>query len=95
MLRLVSALLHREVGEAVPAKTPDLRLPEFCVVGALLGCMLALSVWPAAVSKHSFACLEQPPVSSAGISSQSTAQVGLACLPGASGSTGATTGSAK
>ena len=95
MLRLVSALLHREVGEAVPAKTPDLRLPEFCVVGALLACMLALSVWPAAISKHSFACLKQPAATTAGTSSQTRAQIGLACVPRASNSTGATTGAPK
>jgi len=95
MLRLVSALLHREVGEAVPAKTPDLRLPEFCVIGALLACMLALSVWPAAISKHSFACLKQPAATTAGTSSQTRAQIGLACVPRASNSTGATTGAPK
>jgi len=80
MLRLVSALLHREVGEAVPAKTPDLRLPEFCVIGALLACMLALSVWPAAISKHSFACLKQPAATTAGVSNQTKAQIGLSCV---------------
>jgi NADH-quinone oxidoreductase subunit M len=82
MLRLVSALLHREVGEAVPAKTPDLRLSELCVVGALLACMLALSVWPAAVSKHSFACLKQPALTSSEISNQTKAQIGLTCVVG-------------
>ncbi len=95
MLRLVSALLHREVGEAVPEKTPDVLLPELCVIGALLACMLALSVWPAAISKHSFACLERPAVTSAGVSSQTTAQVGLVCVPKASNSTSATTGSGQ
>ena len=95
MLRLVSALLHREVGEAVTKKAPDVLLPELCVIGALLGCMLALSVWPAAISKHSFACLSQPPVTSAGISSQSKAQVGLACVPGTGSTTATTTGTAK
>jgi len=94
MLRLVSALLHREVGEAVPKKAPDVCLPELCIVGALLACMIALSVWPAAISKHSFACLKQPALTSAGVSKQSTAQVGLACVPGTSNSTG-TTGAAQ
>jgi NADH-quinone oxidoreductase subunit M len=89
MLRLVSALLHREVGEAVSKKAPDVLLPELCVIGALLGCMLALSVWPAAVSKNSFACLEP-----AATSGQVAAQVGLACVPGTSTTT-TTTGTAK
>jgi NADH:ubiquinone oxidoreductase subunit 4 (subunit M) len=89
MLRLVSALLHREVGEAVSKKAPDVLLPELCVIGALLGCMLALSIWPAAVSKNSFACLEP-----AATSGRVTAQVGLACVPGTSTTT-TTTGTAK
>ena len=95
MLRLVSALLHREIGEAVPHKAPDIRLPELCVIGALVGCMLALSVWPAAISKHSFACLKQPATTSAGTSSQTTLQVGLACVPGTGSTTATTTGAAK
>ena len=36
MLRLVSAVLHREPGEAVPEQAPDLRPAELCIVGALL-----------------------------------------------------------
>jgi NADH-quinone oxidoreductase subunit M len=95
MLRLISALLHRESGEAVPEKAPDVLLPELYVIGVLLACMLALSVWPAAVSKHSFACLEQPAVTSAGVPNQTAAQFGLTCLPKASSSSGATTGAAK
>ncbi len=94
MLRLISALLHREVGEAVPKTAPDVRLPELCVIGALLACMLALSVWPAAISKHSFSCLEQPAVTSSGVTDQKTAQVGLACVPKASNTT-ATTGTGQ
>ena len=92
MLRLISALLHREVGEAVTKKTPDLLLPELCVIGALLGCMLALSVWPSAVSKHSFACLQPPAATATGSANQTKAQVGLACIPGPGS---ATTGAAK
>jgi len=95
MLRLISAVLHREVGEAVPKKSPDIRVPELCVIGALLACMLALSVWPAAISDRSFACLKPPAATAAGTSNQTTAQVGLVCLPGASSSAGATTGTAK
>jgi len=95
MLRLVSALLHREIGAAVPQKAPDARLPELCVIGALVGCMLALSVWPAAISKHSFACLKQPAATSAGAPSQTTLQVGLACVPKTSSSTATTTGATE
>ena len=91
MLRLVSALLHREVGEAVPKKASDVRLPELCVIGALIACMLALSVWPAAISKHSFTCIEQPAATSAGTANQSTAQVGLACVSRVSNPTSTTT----
>jgi NADH-quinone oxidoreductase subunit M len=79
MLRLVSAVLHREVGEAVPKKAPDVRPAELCVIGALLAAMLALSVWPAAISKHSFASLE--PVQVTSPSSPTPAQFGLACVP--------------
>ena len=95
MLRLVSALLHREVGEAVSKKAPDVRLPELCVIGALIACMLALSVWPAAISKHSFTCIEQPAATSAGTANQSTAQVGLACVSRLSNPTSTTTGTAQ
>jgi NADH-quinone oxidoreductase subunit M len=54
MLRLISAVLHREVGPAVPEAALDLRPGELAVVVPLVACLLALSVWPAAVSEHSF-----------------------------------------
>ena len=59
MLRLVSAVLHREPGEAVPEKAPDLRRSELSIVGALVIGMLALSVWPAGIGKHAFACINE------------------------------------
>jgi NADH-quinone oxidoreductase subunit M len=55
MLRLISAVLHREVGSAVPDAALDLRPAELAIVVPLVACLLALSVWPAAVSEHSFA----------------------------------------
>ena len=53
-LRLISAVLHREVGPAVPAAALDLRPAELGVTVPLLACLLALSVWPAAITQHSF-----------------------------------------
>jgi NADH-quinone oxidoreductase subunit M len=54
VLRLVSAVLHREVGPAVSDAALDLRPAELGVTVPLLACLLALSVWPAAISEHSF-----------------------------------------
>jgi NADH-quinone oxidoreductase subunit M len=86
MLRLISAVLHREVGEAVAEKQiPDVRPAEMIVVGALLAAMLALSVWPSAVSKRSFACVK----------TGKATEVGLVCVPGSPASSGATTGGAE
>ncbi|MGD0167572.1 MAG: NADH-quinone oxidoreductase subunit M [Gaiellaceae bacterium] len=79
MLRLVSAVLHREVGEAVSAEARDLGPTELCIVGSLLVAMLALSVWPTGISRRSWACLSQTQT----ISTQSPppgAQVGLYCV---------------
>ena len=55
-LRLISAVLHREPGEAAAEQAHDMRPAELCIVGALLAGMLAISVWPAGIAKHSFAC---------------------------------------
>jgi NADH-quinone oxidoreductase subunit M len=54
MLRLISAVLHRDRGHAVPEGTRDLRVPELGILLPLVGLLLALSVWPAAVSERSF-----------------------------------------
>jgi len=54
MLRLISAVLHREVGPAVSDAALDLRPAELGVVVPLVACLLALSAWPAAISEHSF-----------------------------------------
>jgi NADH-quinone oxidoreductase subunit M len=60
MLRLISAVLHQEVGPAVPDAALDLRPGELAIVVPLVLCLLALSVWPAAVSEHSFPSANVP-----------------------------------
>jgi NADH-quinone oxidoreductase subunit M len=54
VLRLVSAILHREVGPSVSDAALDLRPAELGVVVPLVACLLALSAWPAAITEHSF-----------------------------------------
>jgi NADH-quinone oxidoreductase subunit M len=54
VLRLISAALHREVGPAVTDAALDLRPAELGVTVPLVACLLALSVYPAAVTQHSF-----------------------------------------
>src|SRR5947208_9206580 len=54
VLRLISAVLHREVGPAVSDAALDLRPAELGVTVPLVACLLALSAYPAAVSQHSF-----------------------------------------
>jgi NADH-quinone oxidoreductase subunit M len=54
MLRLISAVLHRDVGPAVSDAALDLRPAELGVTVPLVACLLALSVYPAAVTQHSF-----------------------------------------
>ena len=54
MLRLISGVLHREVGSAVSDAARDLVPGELAVLVPLVACLLALSVWPAAISEHSF-----------------------------------------
>jgi NADH-quinone oxidoreductase subunit M len=54
MLRMISAVLHQDVGSAVPDAALDLRPGELAVVVPLVGVLLALSAWPAAISQRSF-----------------------------------------
>src|SRR3954454_2397886 len=54
MLRLISAVLHREPGPAVTPAALDLRPAELAAIVLLLACLLALSVWPAAITERSF-----------------------------------------
>lgn len=53
MLRLISAVLHRDVGPAVSDAALDLRGGELAIVVPLVALLLALSAWPAAISSHS------------------------------------------
>jgi NADH-quinone oxidoreductase subunit M len=55
MLRLISGVLHQEPGPAVSDLALDLRPAELGVTVPLLACLLALSAWPAAISRHAFA----------------------------------------
>jgi NADH-quinone oxidoreductase subunit M len=55
MLRLISAVLHRDAGPAVHDAALDLRPAELGVAVPLVACLLALSAWPAAISGHAFA----------------------------------------
>ena len=52
MLRLISAVLHGQVGSAVPDEALDLRPAELAVVVPLVALLLVLSAWPAAVTDH-------------------------------------------
>ena len=54
MLRLISAVLHRQRGGLVTEDALDLRPAELGVIVPLVACLIALSVWPAAISGHSF-----------------------------------------
>jgi NADH-quinone oxidoreductase subunit M len=53
-LRLVSAVLHQDVGPAVPDSALDLRLGELAVVVPLVLCLLGLSAYPNLISGHAF-----------------------------------------
>src|SRR6476620_10060604 len=50
MLRLISAVLHKDPGPAVPDSALDLRPAEIGIGVPLVACLLALSAWPAAIS---------------------------------------------
>jgi NADH-quinone oxidoreductase subunit M len=54
ILRLISAVLHQEVGPAVSDAALDLRGAELAIVVPLVGILLALSAWPAGISHHAF-----------------------------------------
>lgn len=54
MLRLISAVLHEDVGTAVPEAALDLRPAEIGIVVPLVAVLLFLSFWPAAITDHSF-----------------------------------------
>jgi NADH-quinone oxidoreductase subunit M len=62
-LRLISGVLHRAGGDSVRDEALDLRLGELALVVPLVAILLALSVWPSAITEHSFP--DAPPVSEA------------------------------
>jgi NADH:ubiquinone oxidoreductase subunit 4 (subunit M) len=55
MLRLISAVLHETPGPAVSLAALDLRPAELGVLVPLVGCLLFLSAWPAAITDRAFA----------------------------------------
>jgi NADH-quinone oxidoreductase subunit M len=55
MLRAISGVLHEARGSLVRDEALDLRGGELALVVPLVGVLLALSAWPAAISHHSFA----------------------------------------
>ncbi|MEP6813553.1 MAG: NADH-quinone oxidoreductase subunit M [Actinomycetota bacterium] len=55
MLRAISAVLHEARGSTVTDDALDLRPGELALVVPIVGVLLALSVWPASISHHSFA----------------------------------------
>jgi NADH-quinone oxidoreductase subunit M len=54
ILRVISAVLHERPGSAVGEEALDLRPAEVGILVPLVACLLALSVWPAAISDRSF-----------------------------------------
>ena len=54
MLRVISAVLHRDPGPAVDEEARDLRAAEVGVVLPLVAVLLVLSFWPAGITDHSF-----------------------------------------
>jgi NADH-quinone oxidoreductase subunit M len=61
MLRLISAVLHRDVGPSVTEAARDLRLGELAITVPLLAILLALSAWPAGITDRAFG-LDKSPV---------------------------------
>jgi hypothetical protein len=54
MLRAISAVLHQDVGPAVPDSALDLRQGELAVVVPLVLCLIGLSAYPNLISGHAF-----------------------------------------
>ncbi len=54
MLRLISAVLHEDVGTSVHEEALDLRPAEVGMVGALVAALLVLSFWPAGITDRVF-----------------------------------------
>jgi NADH-quinone oxidoreductase subunit M len=54
MLRLISAVLHEDIGSAVPEQALDLRPAEIGIIVPLVAVLLALSFWPAGITDRIF-----------------------------------------
>jgi NADH-quinone oxidoreductase subunit M len=54
-LRLISAVLHERSGPSVSEAALDLRPAELAILVPLIGLLLFLSAWPAAISERAFA----------------------------------------
>jgi NADH-quinone oxidoreductase subunit M len=65
VLRAISAVLHQDVGPAVPEAALDLRAGELAVVVPLVVCLLALSAYPNLISGHAFGGNSPPSLSEA------------------------------
>jgi NADH-quinone oxidoreductase subunit M len=72
MLRAISAVLHREVGSAVPESALDLRIGELGVVVPLLACLIGLSAWPNLITQRAFGGQGKPGFTT--VSASATAQ---------------------
>jgi NADH-quinone oxidoreductase subunit M len=58
MLRLISAVLHQDVGPAVSEAALDLRSAELAVIVPLVAILLFLSAWPAAITAHAIGSIQ-------------------------------------
>src|SRR5262249_8056578 len=54
MLRLISAVLHRDPPPTIADSVLDLRPAELGILVPLVACLIFLSFWPAAITDHSF-----------------------------------------
>jgi NADH-quinone oxidoreductase subunit M len=54
MLRLISAVLHRDPAPTIDDSVLDLRPAELGILVPLVACLIFLSFWPAAITDHSF-----------------------------------------
>ncbi|MGZ4400190.1 MAG: complex I subunit 4 family protein [Gaiellaceae bacterium] len=83
MLRLISAVLHRDVGSAVPDEALDVRPAELGILAPLVAALLVLSVWPAGISQHSIGCVDQLTLGTVPQFGEMTCPKPPAALPGA------------
>jgi len=87
MLRAISAVLHRDVGPAVPDSALDLRLGELAVVVPLVACLVGLSAWPDLISHRAFGGQGSPALTTISASAQGSQVRLTSCAPAAFGTT--------